>query len=51
MFQVPCFNARIAIYVLQSQPQILDLSHFSLFAFRFSLKLRLISHANIEIFL
>ena len=44
------FNAKIAICVLQYQPRILDLSHFSLFAFRFSLKLRLISDANIEKF-
>jgi len=42
------FNIRIAICVLQSQPPILDLSHFSLLVFRFSLKLRLISDANIE---
>ena len=42
------FNARIAIYVLQSQPRKLDISHFSLFTFHFSLNLRLISDANIE---
>jgi hypothetical protein len=42
------FNIKIAICVLQSQPPILDLAHFSLSVFRFSLKLRLISDANIE---
>ena len=42
------FNIKIAICVLQSQPLTLDLAHFSLSVFRFSLKLRLISDANIE---
>ena len=42
------FNVKIAICVLQSQPPILDISHFSLFSVLFSLKLRLISDANIE---
>ena len=42
------FNVKIAIYVLQSQPATLDLPHFSLFSVPFSLKLRLISDANIE---
>ena len=42
------FNIKIAICVLQSQPLILDLAHFSLSVFHFSLKLRLISDANLE---
>ena len=42
------FNVKFAICILQYQPRRLDLSHFSLSEFRFSLKLRLISDANIE---
>ena len=47
-FIIETIGRKIAIYVLQYQPQSLDLSHFSLFSFHFSLKLRLISDANIE---
>jgi hypothetical protein len=48
MFNVLMFSVKIAICVLQYQPLTLDLAHFSLSVFRFSLKLRLISDANIE---
>ena len=40
-----------AICILQSQATALDLCHFSLFTFHFSLNLILKSDANIDIFL